>query len=283
MARTNTWSFPHPILSSELDDVDSTFRVAQAQRTARTTTVEVEFDLELDDEDMLGLLEDGLARLQFVARSGAAFGYLSSEPRLISHVGRSRRYLATLPQDRLRGLVQVEVLIVAARPIPGYRLTRQSAVFGDASFDVRAGDILGIAYRTKFDALKDYDPLDPPLDACFRIEKHETVRRGLELAFDDPDQIVIRLAPAAFEAFQLQEGRPEVQIGAVMLPALMGALDTIRNADGEFDDLPWFQAVTALVRKAGVEDQPPLVQAQTILDDPAGRLLTRLAELEDED
>lgn len=283
MVRTNSWSFPHPILSSELDDVDSTFRVVHAQRTARTTVVEVQFDLELDDEDMLGMLADGSARLQFVARSGAAFGYLSSEPRLISHVGTSRRYLATLPQERLRGLVQVEVLMVAGRPIRRYRLSRQSPVFGEASFDVRAGDILGIAYRTRFDALKDYDPLDPPLDACFRIERHETVRRGFELAFDDPDQIVIRLAPDAYKAFQLQKGRPEVQIGAVMLPALMGALDMIRSTDEKLDDQPWYQAVTALVRKAGVENEPPYVQAQTILEDPAGRLLIRLSEQEDAD
>lgn len=283
MARTNTWSFPHPILSSELDDVDSAFRVTQAVRTARTTSVEIELDLELDDEDMRRLLDAGRARLQFVARSGAAFGYLSVEPRLISEVGTSRRYSVSLPQNRLRGLVTIEVLIVAARPIAGYRLRRQSPVFGSASFDVRAGDILGIAYRSRFDALKDYDPLDPPLDACFRIERHETVRRGFQLAFDDPEQIVIKLSPQAFEAFQLQEGRPEVQIGAVMLPALIGALDMIRNTEEKLDDQPWHQALTALVGKAGVEDQPPYRQAQAILEDPAGRLLSKLAEMEDAD
>lgn len=283
MPSPNTWSFPHPLLSSQLDDVASTFRVTRALRTSRVTSVEVEFDVELDDEDMLRLLENGAASIQARARSGAAFTFVSAEPRLLSKVGSRRRYVVTLKQSSLRGIVTFEIVIVATTAIDGYRLSRQNPVFGDAAFTVRPGDILGVAYRTRFDAVKDYDPLNPPLDACFRIERHDTVKTGFELAFDDPTQIVIKIASPGFNAFKLQGGRPEIQIGAIMFPALIGALDFIRASEEELDDSDWYQALANLVRKADVEGLDPYRQAQIILEDPTVRLLEGLATIGEEE
>lgn len=280
-------SFPHPVLD-ESDDVLSQFVVQNVVCEGRVDTVDVRFDVKLDDDDLLAMLDDGEARLSVKWRCSATM--VTREEALSPQQSAQglRRYVLVIPQEEVLGDVRVTVRIVAARHIEEYRLHRQNPEYGDATFEVFPGDLLADGGVFTFNPRKAYDPLVPPLESCFRFESAFT--KTLEVQIDDPEQVVVLFPRETFEMFAGQQGRPELQVSLVVLPALMNVLWRMREnsqrSTGEesFEDFQWFRAIKNALDSVNASDDDPFLQAQKILDgNPIGAALAKLNVDDEED
>jgi hypothetical protein len=274
-------SFPHPVLVDGLGDIESILRVQDATIQFGVETIRIDFDLILDDAYFLDLLEIGSIAIKARLRSGAAFSVQSENPTLRNDFGARKKYSITYAQPSLRGRTMFDVLIVATEKIDDFRPPAMSAVFGDAHFSLLPGDIIGIALQIPIDIEKNYDPLNPPLDSCFRFEKDPTLKSGIKLdVVASEHQITVKMAPDLFERFGLQVGKPEVQIAIVMLPALIGALDLMDESGETYEGLDWHTALLKLAEAHGGSEIENYLKAQRILEDPIGSALAILDDSE---
>jgi hypothetical protein len=277
-------SYPHPVLDAT-DDVDSNFVVDRVSYLSGALFLTLDLDVSLDDKEMAALLRDRKAHLILRWRCGQTMklGHIALEHTV--NRGVSKSYAVTLSQDEVAGKVEFDVQIVAAVAISGYHLTKQSADYGSHDFDVREGDLLGIAGSFSVYADKMYDPAQPPLEACFRFERDTSVKLGIELDYEGQDAVVVRIAPKTYERFVTQQTRPEFQVATVLVPAMIATLahlqDDLRDG-GLAAESNWGQSLGALVERYGVGGKSVIEQAQTILQDPIGRAIEAEYEIEEE-
>ena len=268
-------SYPHPVLD-ESDDVSSEFFVFGLSLKMGTTKIEVEFSVELSDEDVFAYVHSGAAELVVRWRCAQTFKLGQFKPTLVSALGRTNKFAASIDQDDVAGKVQLEFQIVARKDIADYCLSAQSTEYGGATFEVRSGDLLANGGRAEFNADKLYDAMDPPVDACFEFIKDPTVTKGILLDFGNERAVQVRLSEATFDAFTVQQTRPALQTSSVLMPALMQTLIHLEedsSLGGGSADTSWGRTVVLLVARYGVEQLSVVEQAQAILDDPTLRSL----------
>lgn len=281
-------SYPHPVLDVS-DDVDSTFEILNVAVTPTVEDVELKFQVRMTDPDIQALLDDGRARYsaRWACSSTIATGVLDlTDP---THLADGLRFVTWIDQQDVRRNVRVEVKIIASAPIRDYRLTRQHADYGNATFDLLPGDVIADGGYFDFEPDKLYDPLAPPIGSCFRFVADRTLRRGLAVRFHDDEHVLVAFPEKVLPGLAAMANRPELQISLVVLPALMQTIAFIKeNLDpvsgGEdLTDKTWYRAVRDLVEGVGSFDDPAFELAQKILGNTlAGALLATLEMVEEE-
>ncbi|MGM0930068.1 MAG: hypothetical protein ACQEXN_10195 [Actinomycetota bacterium] len=270
---TKRGSYPHPVLDSS-DDVGSSFEVLNATISPSVDDVEIKFQVRLNDPDVQSLLDEGTARYSFrwTCSSTIATGELIASVQQ-QHVDGST-YIGWIDQQTIRGPVKVEIKIIAARAIAEYSLQSQHSDYGDASFSIMPGDVLGDAGYFEFEPEKRYDPLSPPVGSCFRFIADPKLKKGLNVKFFDDEYVLVAFPEKTLPGFAMLQERPDLQISLVVLPALMQTISFIRAnmaAESEGEDLSgktWYTAVNRLVEDAGSYEDHPFELAQKILGHP---------------
>jgi hypothetical protein len=264
-------SYPYPLLDAG-DDVHSTFDVSQVAALATVGSVNIDFRIELTDEDLWRYIANGDASMVVRWRCAPTFKLGQMIPTEILGFGQARQYSMQLSQDDVTGRVQLEFQIVAKRSIANYQLAAQSEDYGANSFAIRAGDVLAIAGSTEISPDKAFDPMKPPLESCFEIVQDPSVVSGIFVDWERDESVIVRVAPTTFAQFATLSGQPKFQVAAVMLPALMATLEHLREEDNQAArDTDWGRSVLELCARRGVEGMNSLMQAQAILEDPIGQ------------
>lgn len=278
MARTRG-SYPHPVLDDS-DDVASVFRLLNPRMNSLVENMDLEFEVELTDEDLNGHLQAGTAELVMRWKCAETFGLGFLKPKLIQSLERSKRYMVSLPQENLDGRVEFQLQILAATDIPFYYLCRQNRDYADATFRVREGSVLGVGGIINVQARKLYDPMQPPLEACFVFQDAPNLPSGIELDFGSQEHVVVWIASESFQDFVALGGRPDFQVASVMVPALMGTLEYMKEVgeNGLIEDTAWHLSLSQRIKDLGAEDKSVLEQTQAILEDPVGRAIKKETE-----
>lgn len=279
-------SYPHPVLDDS-DDVGSNFRIRNGVVVSGTTSIELQFDVELDDPDLKHYLNSGDARLGVRWKCPSTLCLEQVTPQLVGDFGIYQRFRISMPHDRVSGTITAEPIITASRTITNYYLRKQSPDYGNATFLVQSGDVLATGGQFIFSAEKVFDPMLPPLDSCFQIREYVHLDSGFHVDTSADDYVVIGLAPTAFRHFQNLASKPEYQLATVMLPALIATLTVMEQEEssGEFQGKAWYRTLSSLIEQYNVEHEEPYKQAQKILEDPIGRSMAAEVSLlgEDED
>ena len=130
-------------------------------------------------------------------------------------------------------------------------------------------------------------PMNPPIGSCFKFVEGPDLHRGIQVSFAEDDAIIVRLPTDAHRNLGLLASWPELQISAVVLPALIQAVSYIQKTrDDKSEDLSdrvWYRAISdRVVRLGGFEGQAIEIAAE-ILEYPIDRVLSRAADAEEED
>ena len=280
-------SYPHPVLDTS-DDVASTFEVFNFTVAPTVDDIELQFRVRLDDTDLQEMIADGRARLSFRWHCTATLATGELEPRPDRVHADGQGYLAWIDQQDVRGKVDLTLRIVAGRELPHYRLSRQHPDYQDATFHVRAGDLLADAGKISFVAEKLYDPMRPPLAACFRFERDAKPGKRLKVSFLEDDAVVVRLPEDMHDGFAALADRVDLQVSLVVLPALMEAIAYVQRNESATDvedhaGRIWYGAVKSLIEENGGLEAHAFEVAQRILGNPlATSLTTSLNTTEDE-
>jgi len=191
----------------------------------------------------------------------------------------------SIDQQLIRELVTAEVRVVASVPIQGHRWANQHVDYGDARFDIEAGDVIAVAGEFTFSAEKFFDPLRPPIGSCFEFIEKPGSKGGLVTDFSKDDVVSVHLPTDTYRALKQLSDQPELQIGVVVLPALMSAIQFIKEAaadeSGEdFKGSQWYRAIMGAVERNGSLDDPTFELAQRILSNPVDRALAAALDAE---
>lgn len=275
MSPAKRGSYPHPVLDSS-DDVASDIEVLNTTVTSGVDDVEVRFQIRMTDPHIQSLLDEDAARYSFrwTCSSTITSRELEAKPDRI--YADSTGYTGWIDQQDVRGIVRLEIRIVAARHISQYSLDGQHPDYGDATFDLLPGDILADGGYFEFEPGKLYDPLSPPVGSCFAFVPDKGVRKGLRVRFHDDAKVLVAFPEKILTGFALLKERPQLQISLVVLPALMQTISFIRDnliaeSNGEGEDLTdrqWYTAIKRLVEDVGSFDDPAFDTAQKILGQP---------------
>ncbi|MCQ1996863.1 hypothetical protein [Arthrobacter sp. zg-Y1171] len=269
-------SYPHPVLDAS-DDVSTEFQVLNAVVTPTVNDVEVKFQVRMTDPDIQALLDTGLARYSFrwTCSSTIAAGELGATVQQ-RHVD-GATYVGSIDQEDVRRLVIVELRIVAIHAIPNHRLTNQNPEYGNATFSILPGDVLAEGGSFQFEPEKRYDPLMPPVGSCFRFESDPKRTKGIDVKFFD-DEYVLVTFPERLQPHFAAAG-PEIQIGLVVLPALMEAVNFIKanessDSSEDLTEKSWYTALFKLISENGSLAHPTFELAQKMLGYPLDTALS---------
>lgn len=279
-------SYPHPVLDAS-DDVDSSFLVSNFQFTPFVEDIRLRFDIRFNDPTLKCLLAEGKARVSIRWRCTATLATEEFEPAHIAPLSDGHQFECWIDQRQVRGEIQADFRVLVIEPLTGFRWERQHPDYGNAAFDLGVGDVLADGGSVKFSANKLYDPLDPPVGSCFTLVEDAAVRKGFRVVFDE-ETIVVRLSPGLHRDLGLLSAKPELQISAVILPALMETITFIqRFRTDELAEDPagfaWYQIISDLIKQYGGLDDRAIEIAQAILAFPVDSTLAQAADATEED
>ena len=268
--RLSARSYPHPVLGNR-DDVPG----AAFQATLEMSTDKQSVYVATDVACSCGVLNSMLA---------------ASDAELVLHVECSntlfRRAYAfretarriSIPADSLNDAVEVNVFMRAVNRIPAYRIPEAHSDYGDATFDVRRGDILAVAEGQVFDIESNFDSL-ARIGSIMQI--NESPKDGdlpMEPSFEG-DKIVIFLSKSDFRDYKLlklNEGVSGPLTTTIVLPVLVEALHILKEEnDGSEDTRRWVRALSRRIESLGLSREMQLLSvAQKLLELPVKRALS---------
>jgi hypothetical protein len=192
----------------------------------------------------------------------------------------------TVSSDALNDSVEVNVVVKADRNLSNYRLPEAHSDYGHTSFEVKKGDLLAIGEGYVF-------PIESPFDAMGRVGSIMQIKE-LNEDGDSPmtvdstgDKIVVVLSKTDFAAYKLLRNDETLVAPltvAIVLPALMDALATMKNEELVEDEYPnrWQRVLKRRMRDEGLSfEVEPLVVAQRLLELPIKRALATAHQLAD--
>lgn len=277
-------SYPHPVLGNG-DDVSSSVELLNVVVAPTLDDVEVMYELRSTDPDLWRLIEGGVARHSLRWTCSATITTGEVKPELHGRAPGGQTLRTSIVQQLIRDLVTAEVRVIAAVPIKGHRWVNQHGDYGDATFDIEAGDVIAVAGAFTFSPEKFFDPLRPPIGSCFEFIEKRSARRGLVTDFSKDDVVSVHIPTDAYRALNQLVAQPALQIGVVVLPALMSAIQFIKEAaayeNGEdLEGRQWYGAIMGAVERNGSLEDSTFELAQRILSNPIDRALAAAIDTE---
>ncbi|MEK0264916.1 hypothetical protein [Bifidobacterium mongoliense] len=268
----NNISFPYPVLGR--DDVASTWRISNISVFPAVEDVTIRFKVTCDDPDVKAM--KATKQVGIVARWECSSTLSSGEPQLdlVSTHSDGWTFSTSIDQREVRDVVTMSVYVVALQDIPHMLWKHQHEDYDGESFDIKKGNYLSVPQGFSFNAVKMWDPANPPLNSCIRIVEDEQQKHGIRLGFDG-EILNIFVSPSI--SIWMHENRDDSKalLSIIVLPALIEAIWHMRSdkKDGDSGDAlaerDWAKAITAMVRSEQVPDtDDPIATAQRLLADP---------------
>jgi hypothetical protein len=188
--------------------------------------------------------------------------------------------IVPISADALRDRVEVNFFVCATEQIPSYKAKGAHSDYGEMTFNIRKGDILAVAEGQTFDAEKNFDALKK-ISSIMQIVESMTDDEGPFKVDWNYDKIRIVLSKEDFKGYcqlQTDEKMATALTGAIVLPVLVDAVNTLQTDASEFEAFRWCRNLQ--VRLDALKDEPDsLTKAQKLLDRPLRRTLVSLREV----
>ena len=269
-------SYPHPVVGNIVNgspDVPGAQFQAAVSSSADKQQIYLEIAPTCSSSTLCELIKQGQAELAVhvecsntVYRQAFVFSSLEDQ-----RVG--------IPADRVNGMVEVNVFIVAAKDIHGYQVDGADSDYADATFSLRRGDFLAVSAPVSFEVIPGLDTLKN-IGSIMQINASKS-EGDLPMQIQyGRDKIIVVLSKPDFRQFRLLQ-RSDIAKGllaaAVTLPALMHALQYLQENSSEYEEenpALWVRVLRCRIEELGLSlDMDKLEIAQRILELPVRRAL----------
>lgn len=266
----NNREYPHPVLGVG-DAVNGEFKTHLNVKAGKQT-IKIEPVFELDNKDLNSLIEEGKAVFvtQIYCRATMFREMIKSDTSVAKPI--------VIPTPKLREQVEVDFFVCANENIPEYTNSASHPDYSGFSFPVEKGELLAYSGKGIFNANKTPEELKA-ISAFMNIDKYEK-ENGPIYNFYDGSKITIRLPENDYMKYQQIVSNPfvaNIVHGAVVLPALMDAVNEIQSGSGEFSDKDWYRILGEMVNDAKQENL--LKIGQKILDNPVNRAFNTIQKM----
>lgn len=273
--------YPWPVLGDG-DAVSGTFSPITEIALGKEV-INIRGNFNLDNKTIQDLIENDLAHyvLQLTCRAThlrRCFPFTASQ------------FEVVVPATELRGVAQLDYLVVANKDIPDYV---NSAAHPDyegkqSSVSLMPGDILAEGESEKFDARKKYAGTNAVSDLLEIIPDPRL--SGSMMVDPNQDKIVASLPSLDFDKLAIFANSRTEKINSILqssvaFPAIMIALNYAFEEPDSFGRFLWFNALKDRAQKVGLEWEKSNIPniVQEVLSQPIGRMLKGLKEITDSD
>lgn len=207
-----------------------------------------------------------------------------------AYISYEENFEIDIPVSDLDGKVEVSRTIVATQLVRNFSSEEFHADFSGRSFDLSPGDVISVAETVEFPAIKKDDEL-AKLPSIFAISASKD-EDPEDIDIDLSDQkLKIILAPELHRKFLDLNGDPAMRAtlsSALLIPALISALEYIRNTDepGALFDKRWFNVLSRRMSDLGIDagslgecPDSSLTIANKLLNKPLSQSLDDLESL----
>ena len=264
-------SYPHPVVGNG-DDVPNAAFQAAYEYTSDKQFYFIGVTVACSSASLVKLIGKGTASYVLHVECGntlyrEAFDFSGTNKRV------------DIPASKLNGTVEVNCFIRATEELGKYRIDGAHDDYGSTTFEVRSGDILGVAEGQTFEA--------EPQDTLRRIgsimvieESPRDDEHAMEVEFST-DKIRIRLCKPDFARYKELKSIPLLAshlTTTIVLPVLTEALHFITHGEAEFEDLKWYRNLKGRMDDLGFKEDDVLKAAQMLLDMPIRRAFASAAQ-----
>ena len=264
--KVNAKSYPHPVLGNE-DDLAGFFKVEFNYELGKEAIV-LNPTFSLKNSGIEELLKKEKASYVVEVECGSTF-YRKS------FLTRNQLERFSIPAVALRNRVTVGFYVCADQDMKGYRPSELHPDYGEAVFDVEAGDVIAVGGYCSFIAEKSFDPLRPPVASFIAIIVGSHHEGPLQVDYDS-DKITIILSKADWKKYLGVRGQKPAEgiiHGSIVFPVLVDAVHKVQDPESEYSEKNWFARMEAIMEAKGLSDKDPVEVAQKILENPSSRSL----------
>lgn len=200
-----------------------------------------------------------------------------------------------IPEHKLNGKVAICAFIVAKKEMPKYYNNLFNEDYGNMSFSLNRGNIIGIGGQVNIEITKEVEELSK-IPSIFTICRcAEDVDESMKFDITG-EKITITLCNESFENYKILSGSPillPVLHSLLIVPALVYTFEMLRKEGiSEFEDLRWFKSIKRTLGKNNMilneellDCIPSFELAQKSLDLPINRAFDALVsqDLTDEE
>lgn len=268
----NNREYPHPVLGLD-DAVSGNFNIHLSVKAGKDTIrIEPIFNLDNDDLNILILNDEAVFTTQVYCRSTMYRNIFKSNNSVSEKI--------IIPTSDLRNEVQLDFFVCASKYIKDYYNSQAHSDYENFTFNINVGEIIAYGGQAIFHANKTPEELKA-ISSFMQIDKYD-VDNGPIQNFYDGEKIIIRLSVNDYDKYLDIAGNQyaeQLLHSAVVLPALMDAINEVNAETGEFSHYGWYRILQGLIEEKGNGNDNPLHTGQKILDNPLNRAFKTIDNL----
>lgn len=280
--------YPYPVLSDMTNDyINSSFSM-NLEVTQGMKEICFSISLCLENEEIKQLIADDFA--EYVIHIECSY----TAYRTVIKTNETE-IKKIIPEHKLNGKVAICAFIVAKKEMPKYYNNLFNEDYGNMSFSLNRGNIIGIGGQVNIEITKEVEELSK-IPSIFTICRcAEDVDESMKFDITG-EKITITLCNESFENYKILSGLPillPVLHSLLIVPALVYTFEMLRKEGiSEFEDLRWFKSIKRTLGKNNMilneellDCIPSFELAQKSLDLPINRAFDALVsqDLTDEE
>lgn len=277
--------FPYPILCEEIDDYKDNIFSVEVKPEKDINKILLKCSMKLNDKVLIEMIERDQVEIVY---------HIECAKNLYRNIYTSSKLLTEISIDDrdLNGTVDICVFIVASQDIDRYKNDNFNDDYGDESFSIQKGNIMGFYNVPRIHITKDTEEL-AKMSSIFSISKKNEKDATMEFELTET-KIKIYLNQEDYNQYRLiaNSGKRELQPvinSMIIMPALIYAFNMIEKSDDlEYEYNRWFIALDKILKnsnivlnKKSICDYGSLKLAQKLLNMPISEALKNLIKMED--
>lgn len=276
-------SFPYPVLSSENDNYKNSKFETTIEVQKIFGQLSISFKSNLQDSTITQLIAEEKAKYALhieCPQTSYRQIFQSEEPYI----------LESIPDNRLRGKVDVHPFILASEKIENYQNPNLNDFYQGFPITFEKGNILAIGEAVEITLFEEDEESQnlPSIVTIRRVEKEKIMTVDIEF-----DQIIIKLPKNEYDQYAINASSrlKETILSVVILPCLIEVFYRIREDQDEYVDHKWYQILKQIFEKNNTPlsqfitgTLSPIEAAQKVLQNPLEKAfieIKKISEAED--
>ncbi|QCR31032.1 hypothetical protein [Lysinibacillus sp. SGAir0095] len=271
-------SFPYPVLSSENDNYkNSKFETSiEAQKSFGQLYINLKCNLQ--DSVISRLIGEEKAKYALhIECPQTSFRQIfqSDDPFIV----------ATIPDNRLRGKVDVHPFILANKRIEDYDNPSLNDFYKGFPITFEKGNLLALGEAVEI-TLFEEDEESQNLPSIVTIRRSESAK-DMVVSLNSP-QIIIELPKHVYDNYAQNAGSrlKETILSLVILPSLIDVFYSLKEDSADYSEYKWYQVLEQIFKKNNVPFShivdgtlPVLKAAQMVLQNPLEKAFEEIHKL----
>lgn len=283
-------TFPYPVLSrnnievqEEDFSIDNYFKVKVSDQVIGQSQHELVLQYILKNDDLQRLINIEDAKVVAHLESG-----LTSFRKIVNFPQYQDTLHVKIDPNEMAGNIDLTVMIVANKDIENYKNVGFNKNLFGSDYTVKnlsRGDILAFEPTITIQMNLE-DTKDMGAQTFIKVAKSEEKTMDVDL---DSEMIMIKVPKQAYNIYSQLQNSKEIKLAnvALLLPALMVAIDDIKNSESTNDEYIWYQELEKKItddlgyNDSKLQNTSSIIVAQQLLNSPIVAAFSDIMEVEE--